>query len=230
MIAARRQRLTTIIAATALALAACSADEPDADPTDDTATPEEDVEDEEPEATDEDPDEGADDEAPAADEDADGDADDDGDAEDDGQDAPSADAAEPFGSSETGWGGPGGGDVRLDLMEVTRRGEDFMEVRFRLTNLRDERSINPFSRLSDGEESGPAAYNASGLTVEDVDAGERLLVLRDSAGNCVCSTDLGESITVGSSRDYFARFPAPVSGRVDVAIPTFSTFNDVPVG
>lgn len=153
-------------------------------------------------------------------------------AADDGTDAAATDevadnepTAEPLATADTEWGGIGGGAVRLDILDLQRRGEDLLEVRFAITNTEDDGRLSPYQRLShDGSEN-----DVSGLTVEDVDAGERLLTLRDSADVCVCSTDTDLSIPAGSTRQFYARFPAPVSDRVDVAIPTFGTFNDLPV-
>lgn len=194
-------------AALTLGLAACGDDAPAEvePPTEDAATEDDDVEDE-------------------ADADAEVDLDD-AEADDDGGEPAPDTSGEPLATADASWGGPGGGEARLDVLEVTRRGEDLMEVRFRLTAVT---GIMPFNRMqADGDPSRPATV--SGITVEDVDAGERLLVLRDSSGACVCSQDLDQSIPEGGSRDYFARFPAPVSDQVDVAIPTFGTFNDLPV-
>lgn len=131
---------------------------------------------------------------------------------------------EVLASAENTWAGSTGGPFRLDVLSLARRGQDFVELRLAV------HAIGSNVYVGDNLGSGSGSWDLSGIIIEDVDAGERLLVLRDSEGACVCSTGLHlDGIPQGETRELFARFPAPVSDLVDIAVPTFAPFNDVPV-
>jgi len=72
-----------------------------------------------------------------------------------------------------------------------------------------------------------------GIYLIDSGNAKKYLVARDSQNNCVCSSNLGSSFVRSSgplllSATFAA--PPPTVKMVDVFVPTFGTFKDVPLG
>lgn len=115
--------------------------------------------------------------------------------------------------------------VRFDVVTLERDG-DTARLAVRLTNLSDEFAYRP---LADLAASRVSDFTLSGVSLIDLTADLRHLVLSDSAGGCVCS-DLG-SVTLepGSGVDAQASFPAPAADEVDVQLGELGIMAAVPV-
>ncbi|HET8537226.1 MAG TPA: hypothetical protein VFL73_08620 [Solirubrobacteraceae bacterium] len=84
-------------------------------------------------------------------------------------------------------------------------------------------------RNSDSNENG---YSVDGIYLLDRAHGQKYLVARDPDGRCICDTGLeGRRVADGSitlSATYGA--PPPNVTAVDVVVPHFGTFANVPLG
>jgi len=129
-----------------------------------------------------------------------------------------------------------GEDVRLEITHLERTGET-TSLSLRLTS---ESIFAPPIRdsLDDGEAqpirssaSRENAYSVDGVYLLDRAHGQKYLVARDPDGRCICDVGLAETqissepITVSAT--YGA--PPPEVGAVDVVVPNFGTFSNVPL-
>lgn len=121
-----------------------------------------------------------------------------------------------------------GGRLRLDVSPVVRSG-DLSRVTVTVTALR-----NP-----DGEENwsfypvlSPIS-TAEDFELLDMEGQQRYLTARDSAGECVCTTNMvSHPLLEGASIEVYAVFAAPPASveTVDLVLPgTAGTIADVPV-
>ncbi|MCZ7433406.1 hypothetical protein O7609_17475 [Streptomyces sp. WMMC1477] len=107
--------------------------------------------------------------------------------------------------------GPNG--VLVQVHSAVRDPGGFVTVEATLKN-EGSKAFDPV-RLRSLENSIKSKSDISGATLVDKDAKKRYLVLRDTDGQCLCTTSI--SLTgSGESRPLFAQFPAPPNGVVEV--------------
>jgi len=124
--------------------------------------------------------------------------------------------------------------VRLQIVELAR-GATTSTLTIRVTNTGHQGSAQIHRVFSDGEigdESLNGSENLDGITLVDSRGAKRYLVARDSRGVCVCDTALGSTfLDPQTSLVLSATFAAPPAGvkAIDVVIPRFGAFRDVPL-
>ncbi|PSJ26586.1 hypothetical protein B7P34_22170 [Streptosporangium nondiastaticum] len=113
--------------------------------------------------------------------------------------------------------GPDG--IALAITSVVRDEGGFVTVNGTLTN-RGSRPFNAIHWLSKETEM-KSRSSISGASLVDASGKKRYLVLRDTDGECLCSTGL-TNIKPSESRPVFAQFPAPPAdvNEVDFQLPT----------
>jgi hypothetical protein len=127
--------------------------------------------------------------------------------------------------------------VRLEIAELERSGGT-VALTFRLKLiLGPERGAENKSAwisgiFDDGVSQADDYATLDGISLIDTKNRKRYLVARDSAGVCVCDGNLGSATLRGEAPFIFsATFGAPPQdvAAVDVVIPRFGTFKDVPI-
>jgi hypothetical protein len=123
--------------------------------------------------------------------------------------------------------------VRLDLLSLRRAGE-LAELELRLTNLQEpETGADRFQTggLFDGPEIEDD-YSVDGIYLIDPVNRKKYPVAKDSEGICVCSELASDLLEPGDSIALTATYGAPPDDvtQVDVSVPSFGTFRDVPLG
>ncbi|MCB5912341.1 hypothetical protein [Streptomyces pinistramenti] len=113
--------------------------------------------------------------------------------------------------------GPDGVDVTLH--SVIRDSGGFVTVNGTVTN-HGNRVFNAIDWRSNESELRSRS-SLSGATLVDKEGKKRYLVLRDTDGECLCTTGLS-GLRPGASRPIFAQFPAPPAKvtQVDFQLPT----------
>jgi hypothetical protein len=130
--------------------------------------------------------------------------------------------------------------VTLEIAELKRSGAT-TALSLRLTTDTDERAQvgGTFDNgVFDKSTSRDASSIAGGSTLDgvfliDTTSRKKYLVGRDSENNCACDGDLGSAfVDPDGPLTLSATFGAPPAGvdAVDVFIPRFGTFKDVPLG
>jgi hypothetical protein len=133
---------------------------------------------------------------------------------DDGKDdEPAADSSKTIGEIK----GPNG--IVVTLHSAVRDGGGFVTVNATVTN-RGDQLFNAVDWRSKETEM-KSRSSVSGASLVDSAGKKRYLVLRDTDGECLCTTGLS-GIKPDESRPLFAQFPAPPSSvtKVDFQIPT----------
>lgn len=128
-------------------------------------------------------------------------------------------------------------DVRLEITHLERTGST-ISVSLRLTS--ESVFAPPIGKTLDDGETQPIRNSSSlengdsvdGVYLLDRTHGQKYLVARDPDGRCICDVGVGE-IQVGNqpitlSATYGA--PPPDVTAVDVVVPHFGTFANVPLG
>ncbi|MEU5102463.1 hypothetical protein AB0H07_09270 [Streptomyces sp. NPDC021354] len=133
---------------------------------------------------------------------------------DDGPDSePAADSSKTIGEIK----GPNG--IVVTLHSAVRDNGGFVTVNGTVTNRGDQ----PFNAVDwrSKETEMRSRSSVSGASLVDQAGKKRYLVLRDTDGECLCTTGLS-GIKPDESRPLFAQFPAPPSSvtKVDFQIPT----------
>lgn len=125
--------------------------------------------------------------------------------------------------------------VRLDIVELTRSGAT-SALTIRLTTTSDDTPGAQIAGTLDDGISDDAAGNeydtVDGITLIDTANRKRYLVARDSTGRCVCDNELSSTFVERTAPTVLsATFAAPPEGveTVDVVIPKFGTFKNVPL-
>lgn len=133
--------------------------------------------------------------------------------EETGPAAPAADSDKVIGEMK----GPDG--IVVTLHSVVRDSGGFVTVNGTVTN-RGNRVFNAIDWRSNETEMRSRS-SLSGATLVDKAGKKRYLVLRDTNGECLCTTGLS-GLQPGSSRPVFAQFPAPPAKvtEVDFQLPT----------
>ncbi|GDY56216.1 hypothetical protein SVIO_068390 [Streptomyces violaceusniger] len=126
---------------------------------------------------------------------------------------PAADSSKTIGEMK----GPGG--VVVTLHSAVRDDGGFVTVNATVTN-RGSRLFNAIDWRSK-ETEVKSLSSVSGASLVDEKGKKRYLVLRDTDGQCLCTTGLS-GIKPNESRPLFAQFPAPPKSvkEIDFQIPT----------
>ncbi|MET7798121.1 hypothetical protein [Streptomyces decoyicus] len=132
---------------------------------------------------------------------------------DSGPGSPAADSDKAIGEMK----GPDG--VVVTLHSVVRDSGGFVTVNGTVAN-RGNRAFNAIDWRSNETELRSRS-SISGATLVDKAGKKRYLVLRDTNGECLCTTGLS-GLMPGASRPIFAQFPAPPAKvtEVDFQLPT----------
>ncbi|MFC0600159.1 hypothetical protein [Streptomyces palmae] len=115
-------------------------------------------------------------------------------------------------------------DIAVALTSAVRDSGGFVTVRGTVTNHGDT-SYNAFTWRSKETELHSQS-SVSGASLVDHAGRKRYLILRDTDGECLCTTGL-VGIKPGESRPFFAQFPAPPDGvaKVDFQLPTMPSIS-----
>ncbi|GHJ31023.1 MULTISPECIES: hypothetical protein [Streptomyces] len=134
-------------------------------------------------------------------------------AKDDGKQEPAVDSSKTIGQMK----GPGG--IVVTLHSAVRDDGGFVTVTGTVTN-RGSQLFNAIDWRSK-ETEVKSQSSVSGASLIDEKGKKRYLVLRDTDGQCLCTTGLS-GIKPNESRPLFAQFPAPPKSvtEVDFQIPT----------
>jgi len=133
--------------------------------------------------------------------------------------------------------------LRVELNELHRK-NGLVDLTFTVRNLLDPNNLGTMAKsdarwqvgdfFDDGSlhNGSKVTSTVSGLYLVDSANKKKYLTVRDSAGECLCSVD-GSNIFVsaGATTVLSATFGAPPDSvkAVDVFVPGFGTFNDVPL-
>jgi hypothetical protein len=123
--------------------------------------------------------------------------------------------------------------TRLDVTQLKRVSGNMVSLKFVLVN--DSSAALNVGDDYQGPESSPSgigrdAFAFSGVTLEDASASTKYTVVRDTDGNCLCSTNV-QSIPAKSSVNLWAKFTAPPDSvtKLNVVLPHFQPVEDVPL-
>ncbi|MGP8299403.1 hypothetical protein ACTPOK_16080 [Streptomyces inhibens] len=132
---------------------------------------------------------------------------------DTGPGAPAADSDKAIGEMK------GADGIVVTLHSVVRDSGGFVTVKGTVTN-HGTRAFNAIDWRSNETELRSRS-SISGATLVDKAGKKRYLVLRDTNGECLCTTGLS-GLLPGASRPIFAQFPAPPAKvtEVDFQLPT----------
>ena len=126
-----------------------------------------------------------------------------------------------------------GDPVRLEILELVRSGAT-SSITIQLTTEGEDSRAQIAGALDDGisdDDNGNEYDTADGISLIDATNRKRYLVARDSSGRCVCDNDLsGTFVEPAGPTVLSATFgaPPPDVKAVDVVIPKYGTFKNVP--
>ncbi|WKX72301.1 hypothetical protein [Streptomyces sp. XD-27] len=131
---------------------------------------------------------------------------------------PGDESSEVIGEAE----GPDG--IVLSIRSATRDDGGFVTVSGAVANNGD-RTFNA-SRWRSSETDVKSRSSISGASLVDQRGKKRYLILRDTDGECLCTTGLA-NLRPGESRPVFAQFPSPPADvtRVDFQLPTMPSIS-----
>ncbi|MGW2328819.1 hypothetical protein ACWC5C_24125 [Streptomyces sp. NPDC001700] len=131
-----------------------------------------------------------------------------------GETEPAADSEKVIGEMK------GPKNIVVTLHSAERDSGGFVTVNGTVTN-RGSTLFNPIDWRSPEVELAKSRSSVSGATLVDAKGKKRYLVLRDTDGQCLCTTGLS-GIKENESRPFFAQFPAPPKSvaEVDFQLPT----------
>jgi hypothetical protein len=134
--------------------------------------------------------------------------------DDEGQTEPAADSKKVIGEMK------GPKNIVVTLHSAERDSGGFVTVNGTVTN-RGSLLFNPVDWRSTEVELAKSRSSVSGASLVDQAGKKRYLVLRDTDGQCLCTTGLS-GIKQNESRPFFAQFPAPPKSvtEVDFQLPT----------
>jgi hypothetical protein len=129
--------------------------------------------------------------------------------------------------------------VKLEILELKRSGET-VALTFRLVAIGDTSGAQVASTFDDGifqkldgtTDTTAGAGSLDGISLIDATNRKRHLVGRDEDGACVCDRDLSNGfVSADAPLLLSATFAAPPDDieAMDVVVPHFGTFKDVPV-
>ncbi|MEU1802091.1 hypothetical protein [Streptomyces sp. NPDC019937] len=131
-----------------------------------------------------------------------------------GETEPAADSKKVIGEMK------GPKNIVVSLHSAVRDSGGFVTVNGTVTN-RGSMLFNPVDWRSTEVELAKSRSSVSGASLVDAKGKKRYLVLRDTDGQCLCTTGLS-GLKPNESRPFFAQFPAPPKSvtEVDFQLPT----------
>ena len=122
-------------------------------------------------------------------------------------------------------------DVKVEVTELKRTSGDTLTLKFTMINDSSEAMSFGYDFGEEGKYGTIDISSVGGVNLIDAAGKKKYLVLRDSAGKCVCSRGL-KDIEPGTRANLYAKFPAPPEGveKITVEIPHFIPMDDVPIG
>ncbi|WP_055548236.1 hypothetical protein [Streptomyces sp. NBRC 110028] len=131
-----------------------------------------------------------------------------------GETEPAADSKKVIGEMK------GPKNIVVSLHSAVRDSGGFVTVNGTVTN-RGNLLFNPVDWRSTEVELAKSRSSVSGASLVDAKGKKRYLVLRDTDGQCLCTTGLS-GLKPNESRPFFAQFPAPPKSvtEVDFQLPT----------
>ena len=128
--------------------------------------------------------------------------------------------------------------MRFDLVELKRRG-DLLQLVANVTNTSTDKTQDLRWQVASRFDSGTyrtdlksSGASLAGVVLTDIAAKKRYLVAADSAQECVCSANLSSTfIGAGQTAQLTATYAAPPESttKLDVDVPSLSTFRDAPL-
>src|SRR5579864_245076 len=122
---------------------------------------------------------------------------------------------------------------RIDITELKRVSGNMVSLKLVLVNNSD--AVMPMGGAFEGPANSPTdiereSGTIAGGSLEDAAGATKYTVLRDAAGNCVCSSGLG-NLAVKTKVNLWAKFPAPPDSvtKLNVVLPHFQPVEDVPL-
>lgn len=121
-------------------------------------------------------------------------------------------------------------DVKVEVTELKRASGDTLTLKFAIINDSSEAMSYSYDFGEAGKYHTGDFNSVGGVNLVDAAGKKKYLVLRDSAGNCVCSRGL-KGVQPGSRANLYAKFPAPPGDveKITVEIPHFIPMDDVPI-
>ena len=115
----------------------------------------------------------------------------------------------------------------LELLGVRRTSGQIVTTEFAMRNAGSQRAALPGDAFN--EPGVPESLSVGGAYLTDEVNRKKYLVLRDTAGACVCSRGIETAFEPGQRRVYFAKFPAPPESvsTITVVVPHFSPIDGV---
>ena len=122
---------------------------------------------------------------------------------------------------------------RIDITELKRVSGNMVSLKLVLVNNSD--AVMPMGGAFEGPANSPTdierdSGTIAGVSLEDAAGATKYTVVRDAAGNCVCSSGLG-NLAVKTKVNLWAKFPAPPDSvtKLNVVLPHFQPVEDVPL-
>lgn len=118
----------------------------------------------------------------------------------------------------------GADGISVTVHSAERDPGGFLTIQATLTN--GGNSNFRVNRWTSAEEALKSRSSVSGATVIDKKGKKRYMVLRDTDGQCLCTTDI-PAVKPNESQRFFAQFPSPPKGvdQVEFQIPTLTPAN-----
>jgi hypothetical protein len=121
-------------------------------------------------------------------------------------------------------------DVKVEVTELKRASGDTLTLKFAIINDSSEEMSYSYDFGEAGKYHTLDFNSVGGVNLVDAAGKKKYLVLRDSAGNCLCSRGL-KGVQPGARANLYAKFPAPPGDveKITVEIPHFIPMDDVPI-
>ena len=121
-------------------------------------------------------------------------------------------------------------DVKVEVTELKRTSGDTLTLKFTMINDSSEAMSFGYDFGESGKYGTIDVSSIGGVNLVDAAGKKKYLVLRDSAGLCVCSRGL-KDVEPGTRANLYAKFPAPPEGveKITVEVPHFIPMDDVPI-
>jgi hypothetical protein len=119
--------------------------------------------------------------------------------------------------------------VKVVVQELKRGSADTVTLKFVIIN-GSSKDFRTGSSMGDPKFTIGDHGSVGGAQLIDEAGKKKYFVVRDTQNKCVCSQDV-KDIKPGSSRNLWAKFPAPPANvqKISVVIPHFGPMDDVPI-
>jgi hypothetical protein len=119
--------------------------------------------------------------------------------------------------------------VKVVVQELKRTSGGTVAMKFTITNGSDKAMGTGYA-FGDKDHEIADFNSVGGVQLVDEAGKKKYLVVRDSAGKCVCSQGV-KDLKPGGTANLWARFPAPPDNvaKITVIVPHFQPMDDVPI-